>query len=407
MSSDHVRPQRLVLLLLLAASAGYICRVAPTIVGPGIMADFGLSQTQLGTVFSAFLVGYTLCQVPSGWLADRVAPRALFLGMTLAWTVLTAATALVSPALGGIAALWAVRFLFGIAAAPTYPASARTIGVSLAPQVQGTANGVVLASIGLGSAVTPLLLGAAMRAWGWRAALAVPTVLAAGAALLWAWLSPREWRRTTAVHGGAAARDLGGRAYWFLVASYTLQGYLGYIFVFWFYLYLVQVRRFEVMQAAVVTALPWLCTLVAIPLGGVVSDVAVRRLGATWGRRLLPLPALLLAAGLLAVGARTESAWLAVACLTGCTVLVIGTEGPFWATLNQVAGHQGGIAGGIMNFGSNLGGLISPVVTPWLAAQIGWAGALSVTAVLGVIAGLLWLGVSVPEYRPATPTAWH
>jgi cyanate permease len=41
--------------------------------------------------------------------------------------------------------------------------------------------------------------------------------------------------------------------------------------------------------------------------------------------------------------------------------------------------------------------MISPVVTPWLASRIGWAGALSATAVLGVVAGLLWLGVRVHE----------
>ena len=397
MASPDTNARRLVLLLLLVASAGYICRVAPTIVGPGIMADFGLSQTQLGTVFSAFLVGYTLCQVPSGWLADRVNPRTLFLGMTLAWTLLTIATAAVTPALGGMAALWTTRFLFGVAAAPTYPASARTIGVNLAPQIQGTANGFVLASIGLGSAVTPLVLGAATRAWGWRPALLVPAVLAAVAALLWAWLSPRQWRTPPARRAEASGRELRGRPYWFLVASYTLQGYLGYIFVFWFYLYLVQVRQFEVMNAAAVTALPWICTLVAIPLGGMLSDAAVQRVGPTWGRRLLPLPALVLAAALLVVGARTGSEWLAVASLTACTVLVIGTEGPFWATLNQIAGRQGGVGGGIMNFGSNLGGMISPVVTPWLASRIGWAGALSATAVLGVVAGLLWLGVTIGD----------
>jgi len=144
-----------------------------------------------------------------------------------------------------------------------------------------------------------------------------------------------------------------------------------------------------------VTALPWVCTLVAIPAGGALSDAAVRRMGTTWGRRVLPLPALLLAAVLLVVGARTESAWVAVACLTACTVLVIGTEGPYWATLNEMSGRHGGVAGGVMNFGSNVGGMISPVATPWLATRIGWAGALSATAVLGIVAGLLWLGVTV------------
>ena len=92
--------------------------------------------------------------------------------------------------------------------------------------------------------------------------------------------------------------------------------------------------------------------------------LAVRRLGGTLGRRLLTLPALCLSAALLVLGARTASAWTAVACLTLCTVLVIGTEGPFWATLNQVAGRHGGVGGGIMNFGSNLGGMVSAVVTP-------------------------------------------
>ena len=385
--------RRLPPLLLLVAAAGYICRVAPTVAGPGIMAEFGLTQTQLGTVFSAFLVGYTLCQVPSGWLADRVHPRRLFLCMSGAWALLTAATAAMTPGAAGIAGLWVVRLLFGVTAAPTYPASARTLGVNLPPRVQGTANGIVLASIGIGSALTPLMLGAATRAWGWRPALVLAAGTAGAAAVLWHWLCPRGVRTVSEAAPRAGAEDLRSRGFWFLTASYTLQGYVGYIFVFWFYLYLVQVRQFEVMNAAAVTALPWLCTLVAIPAGGALSDAAVRRLGATWGRRLLPLPALVLAAVLLVVGARATSAWLAVACLTTCTVLVIGTEGPFWATLNQVAGGHGGLAGGIMNFGSNLGGLISPVATPWLAARIGWTGALSVAAALAALAGLLWMGV--------------
>ena len=48
-----------------------------------------------------------------------------------------------------------------------------------------------------------------------------------------------------------------------------------------------------------------------------------------------------------------------------------------------------------MNFGSNLGGLISPALTPWLANRIGWGSALSLTAGLAVVAALLWLGIHV------------
>src|ERR1051325_3336261 len=81
------------LLLLAVASAGYVARTAITVVAPQLIAEFGFSLTRLGVVFSAFLAGYTLCQVPSGWLADRVSAHRLFLALTLGWTLLMLATA--------------------------------------------------------------------------------------------------------------------------------------------------------------------------------------------------------------------------------------------------------------------------------------------------------------------------
>ncbi len=61
--------------------------------------------------------------------------------------------------------------------------------------------------------------------------------------------------------------------------------------------------------------------------------------------------------------------------------------------MTQLSGRRSGIAGGVMNFASNLGGLVSPAFTPWLAGRIGWEAALTLTAGLAVVAGLLWLGV--------------
>jgi ACS family glucarate transporter-like MFS transporter len=54
-----------------------------------------------------------------------------------------------------------------------------------------------------------------------------------------------------------------------------------------------------------------------------------------------------------------------------------------------------------MNFGSNLGGMISPALTPWLAERIGWDTTLTLTAALALIAGLLWLGVRVDPHPPS------
>jgi ACS family glucarate transporter-like MFS transporter len=409
--STPATSKRLVLLLMAVTSAGYVCRVAMTVVGPGIMRDFGLSQTQMGTVFSAFLLGYTIFQVPSGGLADRISARRIFLALCAGWTLLTVVTAFV--AWHGFAVamvipqLWLIRALFGVISAPTYPTSGRTLAITVPPRLQARANSLVLASVGVGSAVTPILLAPIAGRYGWRVALLVSASISGAAGLLWWSLAPREHHAHEKTNAASvtsisderlAAKDvrpLRSASFWFLFSSYLLQGYLGYIFIFWFYLYLVQVRHFEVLKAASFTALPWIATVFAIPLGGVLSDAAVIRWGATWGRRSVPLAALCAAAVFLVIGARTSSSMMAVAALTTCTVLVLCTEGPFWATMAQTSGERSGIAGGTMNFGSNLGGMVSPALTPWLAARIGWESALSLTAVLALVAGLLWLGVRV------------
>ena len=87
---------------------------------------------------------------------------------------------------------------------------------------------------------------------------------------------------------------------------------------------------------------------------------------------------------------------MAAVCLALATALVLSVEGPFWATMTEIAGPRSGAAGGVMNMGSNLGGLVSPALTPVLAAAIGWENALHVAAALSVVGGLLWLGVSPP-----------
>jgi ACS family glucarate transporter-like MFS transporter len=402
--------KRLVLLLMGVASAGYVGRVAVTVVAPGIMQEFGLSQAQMGMVFSAFLVGYTAFQVPSGGLADRISARRIFLALCAAWALLNTLTAFVAWHSYGLAMvipqLLLIRAIFGVMAAPTYPTSARTIAVTTPPRMQARANSLVLTSVGIGSAVAPLLLAPIAGHCGWRAALLVAASFSAAAGVLWWRFAPRALPSAADATAESALsapvvlakishKPLRSPSFWFLFASYLLQGYLGYIFVFWFYLYLVQVRHFEVLRAASFTALPWVATIFAIPLGGVLSDAAVAHWGPTWGRRSVPLISLSCAAVFLVIGARTPNPMMAVAALTACTVLVLSTEGSFWATMTQLSGEHSGIAGGVMNFGSNLGGMISPALTPWLAERIGWESALSLTAGLAVVSGLLWLRVRV------------
>jgi MFS family permease len=161
---------------------------------------------------------------------------------------------------------------------------------------------------------------------------------------------------------------------------------------------LIKVRHFSLLDGAFFTSLPWILSMISIPLGGWISDsLSAGRLGPQWGRRIVPITGMSGAGILLAMGAGTENPYFAALYLSVSTALVLCVEGPFWATVTEIAGKdKAGTGGGIMNTGCNLGGMLSPVATPWLAEIIGWEKALYVAAILSMIAAVLWFGISAP-----------
>jgi ACS family glucarate transporter-like MFS transporter len=241
-----------------------------------------------------------------------------------------------------------------------------------------------------------------MVKFGWRPALIASAVPALIIALIWLKIkepphinysaSEKEEPKSPETSGGRGRVKSG--SFYLLTLSYTLQGYVGYIFVSWFYLYLVQERHFGLLSGAWMSSLPWILSIVSIPLGGMISDRLVAgRSGPVWGRRIVPLTGMALSGILISIGAHTESAIMAAISLAFATALILCVEGPFWAMMMRIAGNKSGTAGGIMNMGSNIGGLISPAFTPVIASWIGWENALHVAAGLAVIGALLWLGI--------------
>jgi ACS family glucarate transporter-like MFS transporter len=398
-------------LLCATASASYLCRVNVSVTGVLLMDELKLSQAQMGRVFSAFLLGYALFMVPGGFLADRWGTRRVLEWASWWWVGATLLQVLVGrgPFAAGpssaLVALLGLRFVLGVGQAPTFPAAAGGVARWIGPESRGRANGFVIAAIAVGSALAPPLLSWVMVRWGWRAALAVSALPALATAVVWrvagepatAGIPARSpvAGESTAGEGDdeAGARVLGSRSFVLLTLSYTLQGYVGYIFVFWFYLYLVQERHFDLLRGAALSSLPWLLSIVSIPLGGWLSDRLVAQRGAVIGRRAVPIVGLAAAGVFLSLGARTTNASLAAAYLALSTAFVLCVEGPFWATMTGIAGRRSGVAGGIMNTGSNVGGLVSPALTPVLAAAVGWENALHVAAGLSVLGAVLWLGI--------------
>ena len=402
---NNQKPGWIVAMLCATATAGYIVRVNVSTAGPLLMSEFNLSQVTMGRIFSAFLLGYALFQVPAGAMADRWGARRVLTLAAWIWVGITVLLSLVgwgpfqTTAYISLIAFMVIRFFLGVAESPTYPGSAQGVSRWIQPQYQGRANGIVIASIGLGSALAPPIVSNIMVHWGWRPALLFSAIPALIVALIWlrirepqSIIPAKETTRSIPDHENG--KSLKTTSFYLLTISYTLQGYVGYIFVTWFYIYLVQERHFGFISGAWMSSLPWVLSILSIPLGGYISDRLIAgKPGPVWGRRLIPVTGMMLSGILIAIGAHTANAIMAAISLALATALILCVEGPFWAMMIQIAGSRSGTAGGIMNMGSNLGGLISPALTPVIASYIGWEKALQVAAGLAVIGAVLWLWI--------------
>lgn len=144
------KPWQLVALLSATATAGYICRVNVSTAGALMMDEFNLSQVDMGRLFSSFLLGYALFQIPAGALADRFGTKRVLSIAVWLWVLLTVSQALIGwsnwefSVTTVIIVFVLLRFLLGISASPTYPASALGVSQWVPAIFQGRANGFVI-----------------------------------------------------------------------------------------------------------------------------------------------------------------------------------------------------------------------------------------------------------------------
>src|SRR5947209_19045350 len=104
----------------------YLDRLNLGIAGKYIQDELSFSTQTMGWVLSAFLLGYSLFQIPGGWAADRYGPKNILTGAILLWSLFTALTGLapdliLSRWVGVAGSLMIVRFLVGVGEAANSP----------------------------------------------------------------------------------------------------------------------------------------------------------------------------------------------------------------------------------------------------------------------------------------------
>jgi MFS transporter, ACS family, glucarate transporter len=407
--------------LFVLSAISFLDRTNISIAGLQISSEYGLGNQRLGWIFSAFLIGYAGFQVPAGWLASRFGPRLVITLGVVWWGVATALTTLIPPGISqAVLLLIGIRFALGAGEAVIYPAANQFVARWVPEQERGFINGLIFAGVGAGSGLTPPLLAWFILHHGWRSAFWFSAVIGVLAGVVWWWFArdtPEEDPKVSAselklIREGIAGEKADGSApgviSWrailtrrdlpALIITYFGFGYTAWIFFSWFFLYMAQVRGFNLKASAMFSMLPFLSMTIGCLGGGALSDRLTRAYGLRVGRCGLASVAYVFTAVFLVLGSRVQSPQLAGVILAGGAGALYVSQSSFWSVSADIAGRSSGVFSSMVNMGAQVGGAVTASLTPWVAQRFGWTTSFGIAAALAVLGAVLWMTVH-PE-RP-------
>jgi MFS transporter, ACS family, D-galactonate transporter len=412
---------RIVVLLMLVVGTGHFNRVGMSVAGTErIIPQYQLPPAQMGLVYTAFLVCYTLAMLPCGWLIDRWGARNALLAYGFASAGFVALTGCVGLVWHEARDVWlgllVVRSLMGITNAPLHPASARLVFTHVPARAKSLANGLVTFAACVGIAATYYVLGTFIDRWDWPRSF----LICSGATVLVAsvWLlgtrsdvpgAARGDAQSTAIAAPRLAdmlRLLSHPSIVLITLSYAALGFFQYLFFYWIEYYFETIQKQGVEIARQYATLTTLAMGVGMVLGGWLADRVPATLSPRLGRGLVPALGMFASGAVFELGLLSPDMRITLAAFALAAALIGACEGAFWTTVVELGGRFGGTAAGLMNTGGNAGGALSPYVLPLLSAyfakqfgdEMGWRIGLSVAGVISVMGAVMWLGI-----RPTEP----
>jgi len=383
-----VKTTTIVLLLMCAMYfITYIDRVNVSTAASGFGPEFGLNRTEIGLVFSGFAWSYLIFQVLGGWIADKFGPRRTLLVCGVIWACSTLATGLVT----GLATMLVARVALGFGEGATFPTATRAMSVWFPAEKRGFAQGITHACARIGNALTPPLVAAIMVTISWRASFFITGVVSLVWVVLW-WTNfrddPAEHPRITAAEMAELKAVEPSRVHpptpwgplirrmWPVIIVYFCYGWTLWLFLSWIPQYFLHAYKLRLSDSAFFAAAVFLAGVVGDTLGGIATDALLRRSGRLRVARVWVVSGCMVAAllCLLPVMATTNLTVITL-CLAGGFFFSEFTIGPMWAIPMDIAPEFSGTASGLMNTGSALAAIASPVVGGYIIDTTGdWNG---------------------------------
>ncbi|MCJ2142784.1 MFS transporter [Methylobacterium sp. E-066] len=427
-AARRTRVRLLIVVMLFAATTiNYADRATISIAGPDMAKELGLTPVQMGYVFSAFAWSYVLAQIPGGWLLDRYSVKWVYAAAVALWSGFTLAQGAVGffTGLTAVVMLFALRLAVGLTEAPVFPANARIVAAWFPTRERGMASAFFNSAQYFATVLFTPLMAWIVHNFGWHHVFTSMGLLGIAFAVIWLRVvdSPKNHPSMNQaerdyIEAGGALLDMdgqgtqtqghAGKTLRELLANRMLLGiYVGqycitvltYFFLTWFPVYLVKERGLSILQAGFAAVLPALCGFIGGILGGVISDMLLRRgFSLTAARKIPIVGGMLLSMSI--IGCNYVQTDAVVVGLMALAFFGKGIGALGWAVVADTSPREsGGLSGGLFNTFGNTAGITTPIVIGYIVQSTGsFNGALVFVGLNALVACFCYL-VVVGEIR--------
>jgi MFS family permease len=396
-------------LLCLMYFITYLDRVNVSTAASGFSKEFGLNKTEIGLVFSAFAYPYLVFQIVGGWISDRLGARRTLIVCGAIWGGATVLTGMA----GGLASMLIARLLLGFGEGATFPAATAAMSRWVPKSRRGYAQGITHAAARIGNAVAPAAIVLIMAKYGWRESFYVCAGISFAWVAIWALTFsefPKDHPRVTAQELASLpsptinAKNVPWRRLLVRMTPVTIvyfcYGWTLWLFLSWIPQYFLHSQSLDITRSTLFASCVFLAGVAGDTLGGVVTDKILKRSGNLRQARSFMVSVCMFLSMLSLIPLMfTHNLNVSVLFLSAGFFFSEMTIGPMWATPMDIAPEHCGTASGIMNCGSALAAIISPVVSGFIIDRTdNWQ--------LPFVASMVLMGVGVLlayRMRPDSP----
>ena len=375
--------------------SNYTDKTLMSVVAPYMITDMHISKLEMGGIFSAFALTYTILQPLLAWGADVYGARRS-VGLMVLWYGLF--TVLSGVAVFNLTALAWMRAATGVGEAASMPAATGGVSPWVPPGHRTVSQGVMHAMTRLGAALTVPISVAAIAAFGIPGPFYIFGFATILIGLVWlaAYRTPRgsTSRNRLSQGRGVWLAILRSRSMWALCVADFCYFYTLTIYLTWLPTFLIKDHHFTMLKVGIYGFLPFIGGILGSVGSGILCDYLSARTGNTrlW-RRVIPSVGMVCSVLLLLPAVYAHGQMLTIMLFFCSFFFLDATISVFWAIAMDMGGTYASTAAGWMNTWANVGGVISPLVFGALVQITGsWTLPFLVACVLMLIgAAAVWL----------------